>query len=103
MGNTRPRSWEADESSRSRESKTPRLDLLAATAAEVDDLLGSRQEDCPELSGNGDDDRCCDHVPTDSAHKDILSWSLLSDDAGCARTAAGMRRGPAAGPSIVAS
>jgi ubiquitin carboxyl-terminal hydrolase 16/45 len=85
MVDTRPRLWEADESSRSRDSKAPRLDLLAATAtvaAEVDDLLGSRREDCTELTGNGDDDRCCDHVPTDSAHKDILSWSLLSDDAG---------------------
>ncbi|KAG0524406.1 hypothetical protein BDA96_07G208400 [Sorghum bicolor] len=85
MGDMRPRPWEADESSRSRDSKAPRLDLLATTATattEVDDLLGSRREDCPELTGNHHDDRCCDHVPIDSAHKDILSLSLLSDDAG---------------------
>lgn len=88
MANTRPRPWEADESSRSRDSKTPRLDLLAATAtaaaaAEVDDLLGrDGREEYPEMTGDDDDDRCCDHVPTDSAHKDVLSWSLLSDDAG---------------------
>lgn len=74
MGDTRPRAWEAGESPR--DAKTPRLDLLAATALGVDDL---GWEQWPEVTSNNDQ---CNHVPTDDAHKDILSLSLLSDEAG---------------------
>ncbi|KAF8653797.1 hypothetical protein HU200_061918 [Digitaria exilis] len=74
MGDTRPRAWDAGESSR--DAKTPRLDLLAATALGVDD---SGWEQWTEVTGNSDR---CSHVPTDNAHKEILGSSLLSDDAG---------------------
>lgn len=74
MGDTRPRAWDAGESSR--DAKTPRLDLLAATALGVDD---SGWEQWTEVTGNSDQ---CSHVPTDNAHKEILGSSLLSDDAG---------------------
>uniref|UniRef100_A0A0A9D5A0 Uncharacterized protein n=1 Tax=Arundo donax TaxID=35708 RepID=A0A0A9D5A0_ARUDO len=63
----------------------PPLDLLAAVAAgsglaeapplEVSNLREERAE------GIGNDNMCA-HVPTDSAHKEILSSSLLSEDAG---------------------
>ncbi|OEL34355.1 Ubiquitin carboxyl-terminal hydrolase 1 [Dichanthelium oligosanthes] len=77
MGDTRPREWEAGESSR--DAKTPRLDLLASTASalEVNDLQG--WEEWPDETG--DNDRC-NHVPTDSAHRSILDSALQSDDAG---------------------
>lgn len=71
MGDTRPRGWEAGESSR--DAKSPRLELLATTALE------DRWDEWPEVTG--DNDRCS-HVPTDSAHKVILDSSLQSDDAG---------------------
>ncbi|XP_072150599.1 ubiquitin carboxyl-terminal hydrolase 2-like [Setaria viridis] len=71
MGDTRPRGWEAGESSR--DAKTPRLELLATTA------LKDRWEEWPEVTE--DNDRC-NHVPKDSAHREILDSSLLSDDAG---------------------
>ncbi|CAL4999883.1 unnamed protein product [Urochloa decumbens] len=115
MGDTRPRGWEAGESSR--DAKTPRLDFLAAVASEEmtgrngrddlgweewPDVTGRNgQEDLgweewPDVTGrngredlgweewpdvSGDNNRC-NHVPTDSAHKEILDSSLLSDDAG---------------------
>ena len=75
MGDTRPRAWEAGESSR--DAKSPRLDLLASAALGQNDLSG--WDEWPEVTG--DNDRC-DHVPTDNAHKEILDSSLLSDDAG---------------------
>lgn len=97
MADTRARPWEADESSRSRDSKVPRLDLLAASAAEEEEkvkhLLG--QEECTEMTGH---DPCCDHVPTDSYHNDILISSLLSDDAGNCQDCRGRRREEADGP-----
>ena len=75
MGDTRPRAWEAGESSR--DAKSPRLDLLASAALEQNDLSG--WDEWPEVTGDKD---WCNHVPTDSAHKEILDSSLLSDDAG---------------------
>ena len=75
MGDTRPRAWEAGESSR--DAKTPRLDLLASAALGQNDLSG--WDEWPEVTGDKD---WCNHVPTDSAHKDILDSSLQSDHAG---------------------
>ncbi|CAO2173507.1 unnamed protein product [Urochloa humidicola] len=75
MGDTRPRVWEAGESPR--DAKTPRLDFLAAVASEENDLGG--WDEWPDVTG---DNNRCNHVPTDSAHKEILDSSLQSDDAG---------------------
>ncbi|CAO2184389.1 unnamed protein product [Urochloa humidicola] len=75
MGDTRPRAWEAGESPR--DAKTPRLDFLAAVASEENDLGG--WDEWPDVTG---DNNRCNHVPTDSAHKEILDSSLQSDDAG---------------------